>query len=50
MKRYEEARNFMDAGLTTYEQVLAEIKTIEGIENPEEYAEEIMDAIEHYED
>lgn len=49
MKRYDEAANYMEYGITTYEAILADIienNDVYGIENPEEYAEEIYAAVE----
>lgn len=45
MSRYEEAYNFIDYGIVTYNAILNEVKTILDISNPEEYAREIYDAV-----
>lgn len=49
MKRYDEAANYIEYNITTYEAILADIienNDVYGIENPEEYAEEIYAAVE----
>ena len=46
MRRTEEALNFIREGLVTYDTVLTECKTIDGLENPEETAREIIEEIE----
>lgn len=56
MKRYEEAQNYIDNGMTTYEEILADVKDIATDEelrasmigqagSLEEYAGEIYEAV-----